>query len=462
MKIRAGTGMVSLVAAGLVTGGASAGAVHVPMYPFTGDFPGEFFGYSVASLGDINADGVSDLLIGIVLDPTNGASAGSARAISGKTGLPLFFFFGQAPGHRLGFSVSSAGDVNNDGAPDILIGAPFVSGGNGAVNIYSGLTGQLLRTLTGDPTGDTFGSSVSGVGDVDADGFDDVLVGLPLNDAGGANAGAARIYSGADGSLLRTMTGDAAGDQFGASVSAVGDVDGDTVPDYIVGARFADVGGNDAGMARVFSGATGDTIRTLRGLQAGDQFGSAVSGAGDLNGDASEDVLVGAPQNDAAASGAGAAYIISVASGVILREFRGDSAFDNLGFAVAAAGDVNGDGFQDAIVGAPLDDNTGVDSGSARVFSGADGAVLYTFNGDAAGDNFGRAVAGAGDINQDGLADLIVGANQADTTFPNAGHAKLFVSAAIPDPCAGDADGNGAVNFADITEVLRSFGGSCP
>ncbi len=131
---------------------------------------------------------------------------------------------------------------------------------------------------------------------------------------------------------------------------------------------------------------------------------------------------------------------------------------------MSGAGDVNGDGFDDLIVGARDDDNNGSNSGSARVFSGADGAILYTFNGDSNGDQFGVSVSGAGDVNGDGYDDLFVGATHADNQVSDSGSARVFYSyqlPAAPEPCAGDLNGDNIVNFSDLNTVLSNFGAPC-
>jgi hypothetical protein len=162
-----------------------------------------------------------------------------------------------------------------------------------------------------------------------------------------------------------------------------------------------------------------------------------------------------------AAASAASAQVVHAPSS----PFNGDSASDEFGYSVSGAGDVNGDGFDDLIVGVPRDDNNGSNSGSARVFSGATGQVLYTFNGDFAGDEFGYSVSGAGDVNNDGFADLIVGARLDDNNTTNSGSARVFFSVPLPappTPCPGDADGSRSVNFLNITTVLANFGDTCP
>ena len=153
----------------------------------------------------------------------------------------------------------------------------------------------------------------------------------------------------------------------------------------------------------------GSTLFTFNGDSEGDRFGSSVSGAGDVNGDGTPDLIVGALADNSIEENNGSARVLSGLDGSTLFTFKGDSGFDYFGGSVSGAGDVNGDGRADLIVGASGDDNKGDDSGSARVLSGLDGSTLFTFNGDSAGDRFGSSVSGAGDLNGDGIGDFVVG-----------------------------------------------------
>ena len=263
---------------------------------------------------------------------------------------------------------------------------------------------------------------------MNGDGFDDLIVAAPGDDNNGSNSGSARVFSGVDGSVLHTFLGDAAGDFFGRSVSGAGDVNGDGFADLIVGAHRDDDNGTDSGSARVFSGLDGSVLHTFLGDAAGDNFGVSVSGAGDVNGDGFDDLIVGAYRDDDNGTYSGSARVFSGVDGSVLHTFRGDTTEDRFGRSVSAAGDVNGDGFADLIVGADGDDDNGSYSGSARVFSGVDGSVLHTFLGDAAGNRFGTSVSGAGDVNGDGFADLIVGASGDDDNGSASGSARVFLS----------------------------------
>ncbi|MDX2114180.1 MAG: hypothetical protein SFZ24_00985 [Planctomycetota bacterium] len=451
------------VALAMVASAAAGQVVYVPVFPFKGDAPFDNCGYSVSGAGDVNNDGFEDFIVGI--PGTGFADFGSARVVSGATGAILYTFNGGAVEDFLGISVSGAGDVNGDGFDDVIVGAPYHSSNGYAVGralVFSGATGAILYTFNGDAALDFFGWSVSGAGDVNNDGFDDVIVGSYPD----AAFPTARVFSGATGQLLYSFGGEFS---FGWSVSDAGDVNNDGFDDVVVGAPQSFNNGPFSGTVRVFSGSTGGVLYAFNGDSAGDYFGYSVSGAGDVNNDGFDDLIVGAWLDDNNGVDSGSAQVFSGATGAVLHTFNGDSEFDNFGFSVSGAGDVNNDGFDDVIVGAILDDNNGTDSGSARVFSGATGAVLHTFNGDSAEDYFGWSVSGVGDVNNDGFDDLIVGAQQDDSNGTDSGSATFFFSAAafswgtaLPPACPGDANGDRSVNFADVVDVLRNFNATCP
>ncbi len=231
------------------------------------------------------------------------------------------------------------------------------------------ITHVPLFTIDGDSFGAQLGKWVSGAGDVNGDGFADVIVGVP--DELNSGVGSARVISGSDGGVLYEFVGDAAGDLFGFTVSGAGDVNGDGVPDLLASAPTKDNSSPPYGSARVFSGSDGSVLHTFVGDPTTDFFGRSASGAGDVNGDGFADLIVGIPPSDSV-------RVFSGADGSVLYSFSGDSAGDLFGRVVSGAGDVNKDGFDDLIVSAPQDDNNGDGSGIARVFSGFDGNVCCT------------------------------------------------------------------------------------
>jgi len=246
------------------------------------------------------------------------------------------------------------------------------------------------------------------------------------DDNNGSSSGSARVLSGANGSILHTFNGDSASDYFGISVSAAGDINNDGFDDVIVGAYGDDNNGSASGSARVLSGANGAILYAFNGGSANDFFGYSVSAAGDVNKDGYDDLIVGAYVTDNNGVDSGSARVLSGVNGSILYTFYGDAANDQFGFSVHRAGDVNQDGYDDVIVGAYVDDNNGSDSGSTRVFSGANGSIIYAFNGDNTSDYFGYSVSAAGDVNNDGYDDVIVGAYGDDNNGTMSGSARVF------------------------------------
>ena len=294
----------------------------------------------------------------------------------------------------------------------------------------------------------SFGESVSGAGDVNGDGVPDLIVGAPLDDSNGFASGFARVFSGLDGSILYTFDGDSK-DMLGRSVSGAGDVNRDGYADLIVGASYVTNGGTVTrpGYARVFSGANGSILYTFNGDNAAIDLGVSVSGAGDVNGDGYPDLIVGAPDaniNGQPVSGSESARVFSGATGSILYTFNG-SGSDGFG-EVSGAGDVNGDGVADLIVGATGDWSN--QSGFVRVFSGANGGILYTFNGDSQGDNLGRSVSDAGDVNGDGHADLIAAGNYFSRVYSGLNGSILYtINGGSSVRNAGDVNGDGVADL---------------
>ncbi len=407
-----------------------------PLFTFYGDASNDWFGYSVSGAGDVNNDGFPDLIVGAYGDDNTGNGSGSVRVLSGINGGVLHTFNGDSNFDTFGWSVSGAGDANNDGYADLIVGAYFDdnSGSNaGSARVFSGKDGSTLYTKDGDSAGDFFGYSVSCAGDVDKDGYDDVIVGACEDDNGTAIAsGSAKVFHGNTGALIYNFEADSFSDQFGFSVSDAGDVNGDGYTDLLVGAHRDDNNSKiDSGSARVFSGKDGGIFSTFNGDSAGDLFGTAVSGAGDVNGDGYADLIVGALFDDNNGTNSGMARVFSGFTGITLYSFNGDAPGDFFAFSVSGAGDVNGDGYDDVLVGAQTDDNNGTDSGSARLFSGINGSILYTVDG-AVGDHFGVSVSDAGDVNGDGVVDFVVGAYLDGKNGPSAGLAQVISGAVLP------------------------------
>ena len=344
-----------------------SGTTGAVIWTVTGDSGADQLGYAVTGVGELTGDSMGEFAVGAPFDDNNGSASGMVRVYRGDTGTVLYEWDGDSMQDEFGRSVADAGDVNNDRVPDVIVGAPQTNnGGIGYARIFSGATGSVIRTITGVDPQSAFGISVDGVGDVDGDGFDDVIVGAYLDDSPGISRGRAYVFSGQTGGLIRFHDGLVDFDWFGWSVAGCGFVDGDARPDYIVGAYGADPGGDTSGQARVFSGVDGSVLRTLNGVTMNENLGWSVDGVGDVDGDGRDDLIVGAP-----VEGAGRARIYSGLNGALLTEIVGDDSGDQRGRAVAGVrADLNGDGYPDVLVGAPLDDDAFSSAGTLQVVSG--------------------------------------------------------------------------------------------
>ena len=412
---------------------------------------GAEFGSSMAFVGDINGDGVPDLLVGAPKQDVGGnIDQGQAYLLSGATGALLRTLdnpFPQ-PGAKFGAAVASAGDFDNDGKNDLLIGAPEQDVGLcqigdttgcsvGQAFVFSSATGALLRTLSHPipHSSSFFGSAVASIGDINGDSIPDFVVGVPGNGLGVFVASYVFVFSGADGSVLLTLNDpnsleveDERGSTFGSVVVSLDDVNGDGKPDILVGDGQQDAGGNiDQGQVHIFSGATGALIRTINhpNPQAEAFFGASAVLIADISGDGVGDIVVGAPRQDVGANpDQGRVYVFNGVTGGLLLTLNDPAPqfAANFGYAVAGMGDLNGDTIPDLLVGAPgqtADGNSG--QGQAFIFSGANGSLLFTLNDplpqrDA---NFGRSVTSGGDLDGDGKFDPLVAAplQTTDNTF---------------------------------------------
>lgn len=447
---------------------ALAQATHVPSYPLNGTVPDGAFGFSVSGAGDVNNDGYDDFIIGARLDNTVEHGAGAAFVYSGYDGALLHTLYGQSFSEEFGTSVSGAGDVNNDGFADLIIGAPKTSTFNhklaGMARVISGADAAVFFTVYGAGNFELLGQSVSAAGDINNDGFDDVIIGIPgALDGKGNPVGSARVYFGPDGGSQTTFFGDPAGNSINVIVSGAGDVNDDDFDDVLICFPFSDIGGSEAGVARVYSGASGALLHEWTGDSPGDQLGFAAAAAGDVNNDGYADLIIGAPFDDNNGFESGSARVFSGLTGAILYTLSGDTTNIFAGWSVGGAGDVNGDGFDDLIVGAPYDRINGLVSGSVHVFSGATGTVLMTFQGHP-GDNFGASVSGVGDVNADGRADFIISSVWDDRGGNNAGSARVYYSvptAPAPPTCPGDLNADNMVDIDDLNQVLANWNTRC-
>ena len=321
------------------------------------------------------------------------------------------------PGYtRFGESIAHAGDLNLDGIPDILVGAPRADSPTrtrtGAVRAYSGTDGQLLFEWFGETKEGRFGESVASAGDFDGDGFPDILVGAPKEESftPPRNAGAVWIYSGQNGALLQRLNGGEDGDRFGKAIAGGSDFNQDGVLDIVIGApgKFID-GLGPVGSVSVFSGSDGALLHEWYGRFNGDRFGNTLAIAGDVDADGVDDIIIGVPTaTPNLAVEAGSAFVYSGRDGTLIHQWHGSKFLDNLGRSVAGAGDIDQDGHADLIVGIPGKDTADEYSvGQVNVYSGRDGSIVYSWQGLSRTEFLGTSVASVGDVNGDAIPDVL-------------------------------------------------------
>jgi acid phosphatase class B len=540
---------------------------------FIGRVAGDQTGYSISGAGDVNNDGYDDIVIGAI-----GASgSGEAYLVLGRSKTDwqaltdasgdfnldsisdanlMVRFIGRNAGDQAGFSVSGGGDVNNDGYDDIVIGADESDGGgassgevylvlgrsttdwatltpttNGDFNLTSISDANLMVRFIGRAAGDNVGTGVSILGDVNNDGYDDIVIGASWSDGGGSNSGEAYLILGrsttdwatltpttngdfnltsiSDANLMVRFIGRAAGDATGVSVSDFGDVNNDGYDDIVIGATVADGGGSNSGEAYLILGRSTTDWATLTpttngdfnltsisdanlmvrfiGRAAGDATGVSVSDFGDVNNDGYDDIVIGATVADGGGSGSGEAYLIlgrsttdwatltpttngdfnltSISDANLMVRFIGRNAGDQAGFSVSGAGDTNNDGYDDVLLQGVIADGGGSDSGEVYLVLGrstanwdtltdasgnfnldnmSDANMTVRFFGRNAFDYMGHCVYSAGDINNDGYNDTAIGAVGADGGGSASGEAYVIF-------------GRSTTNWATLTDASGDF-----
>jgi hypothetical protein len=522
----ANRGLILCTAMALGLGASHAVALDTPLSEasvvITAEGHEDHVGASLAGVGDVNGDGLDDFLIGAPEDDVGDIQAGQAYLILGSEGgyphsLGLGFadasYWGEGSNDFAGTSVAGAGDVNGDGFADFLIGAYR----NGDAATQAGKVYVVLGadsgwspdtplesvdiSYLGEGSGDWAGSVVAGGGDVNGDGFDDFLVGAPANEEVAPMAGQTYLVFGratgmaqdtslslADASFL----GEAEDDQSGCALAIAGDVNGDGFDDVLIGAMQNGESASAAGQAYLVLGSDSGLVVDTSLAQADASFlgesmasyaGQAVAGAGDVNGDGLDDFLVGAYRDGEAGSQAGQTYLIlgresgwAPDSWLVFADasFLGEAAGDSAGSALAGGGDVDGDGLADILIGAGDNGENGSDAGQIYLITGrthgwSKDLLLAdsdeSFLGEAASDHAGAAVAFVGDVNGDGHEDLLTGAWGHDDVGTDAGRGYLFFCFDMDDDgvrtCDGDCADTVATAYPGAEETCDGVDSDC-
>jgi len=417
--------------------GSASGLEATESWTAESNHAGAFFGNSVAAAGDVNGDGYSDVIVGAYCYRNGEFGEGSSYLYYGSgSGLETtesWMVEGNRYYSHYGISVATAGDVNGDGFSDVIVGAYGHSNGEseeGGVFVYhgsaSGLEAAESWTVESNHTEAYFGSSVATAGDVNGDGFSDVIVGAYGYDNGEHEEGRVYVYHGSMAGLETaaswTAESDRAGAYFGCSVATAGDVNGDGYSDVIVGAYGYDNGESSEGCVYVYHGSAlgleTAVSWTAESNRADTYFGNSVATAGDVNGDGYSDVIVGAYGYDNGESSEGCVFVYHGSATGLETEAswtaESNCADAYFGNSVATAGDVNGDGYSDVIIGAYGYNNGESAEGRVYVYhgtsSGLETTESWTAESNQADTYFGSSVATAGDVDGDGFSDVIVGA----------------------------------------------------
>jgi Ca2+-binding RTX toxin-like protein len=468
-----------------------------------GEASGDRAGLSVASAGDFNGDGFADVIVGAPSSDVNGDASGATYVVFGKaSGFDAALELSaldSAGGFRIGGvdlydqigHVGMAGDINGDGLDDLIIGATGAASGDGAVYVLFGTASAMsaefdVTTLDGSngfriddaPIGGGFAYAMSTCGDVNGDGFEDVLVTAGFAETGGGHRfGAAYVIFGKASGFASSISVAALDGNNGFKLnceagvpydvhrmgaSSAGDVNGDGFGDVFVSARVASDGpsagyvifGKAGGFAAEseLSALDGNNGFKIGGLEIGSFKAPSVASAGDINGDGYDDIVVGSPYSAPHGNQSGAAYVVfGTASGFDASidvdaldgangfKLSGVDVYDRAGCCVASAGDINGDGFGDLMIAAYEASAHGDDSGSVHVvfgransfganfeLSSLDGNNGFTVNGEAEDNFMGRSVASAADVNADGFSDIVMGADGANPNGNSSGAAYVF------------------------------------
>jgi len=445
---------------------------------FYGEQGGDRLGAIMAPVRDVDGDGYADFLVGSPHSDDAGVESGKVYFLSGASitdgsydiSSASLQILGSAAEDQAGTSVSSAGDIDGDERFDILLGAPFSDAAGNATGtaylfrgatISSGITTVASADIMffGENPVDLAGSHVASAGDVDDDGFDDLLIGAPYSDIGGNRAGQVYLFLGDTLTDVSYSVSEAYASFYGEATydeteyaKGVGDVDGDGLGDILVSSPKNDDGGVDAGKVYLIYGdSIQNAVRPLSlsdlafvGEAAEDMAGSAIEGCGDVNGDGLDDLLVASPKSDVNGSNSGKIYLItnsamlstSISLADVSQYFYGEDIGDEAGTGLSSINDLDGDGMRELIFGAPFNNSLDFNAGKAYAYYSSDIGIgahnlassSLSYAGIESNNYLGAAVSAPGDLNNDGVKDLVLGAYGNNINGANTGKMYIFLN----------------------------------
>ncbi len=392
-----------------------------------------FHGTAILRHPDLDGDGIPDIIVGA--PESNGLhqyGGGMVVAYSGEDGAELWTSTCDQFGAEFGRTLALIHDQNGDGIDDIAVGAPMYDYSSsdvdtGALMFLDATTGAVVHTWNNGQSGANMGAALCGGFDYDSNGTLDLLVGMPGADASATslNNGYVYLFSGAPMAIVNTFAGPIAGERCGASVSDIGDIDGDGLLDFIVGAPEADssTGARQAGKAYVLTNTLGTIARTHQGFNAYAHLGQVVDGGGDWNGDGISEYGFSAPSSGHSSfSKAGKAFLADGATGTNLYTLTGDQSDAHLGTTLRFLEDVNGDGITDLAVGGM---NSG-EYGFLQFHDGPSGIRMHRADGTGLVDRYGASVCVIGDLNGSGTPEVAIGVPGEEPGYLDSGNVYLM------------------------------------
>jgi hypothetical protein len=414
---------------------------QTPLYTFRGEANSSYVGDAVATPGDLDGDGIGDILYGESGYGVAGKpNCGRVTAISGATGLVIYRVVGPTAGEFFGENLAGLGDIDLDGVNDWIGGSHHANATAGNVNVVSGLTGTIIRTHSGAPApwgascGDSLGYVVSGARDIDGDLVPDYLVGAKGEHFCGLPCyqrvvpGYVDVLSGATGTVIHSISG-ALCSGVGVACCGLPDLNGDGLAEFLIGAPWQTYGG---AYIEVRDGLTGNVLRTHPGPLP--LAGKWVAELGDIDGLGTPDYGCSCENYQGSSGGAGFFYVYSGETGALIRTYMGNQNGDIFGWGAGNAGDYNGDGFDDLFIAAPYHSNQFSNDGRVAIVDGATGATLYQVFGTAANDLLGWADRSAviQDLDGDGKIEIVAGTPLNDLYGQNRGFATVYSSQQKP------------------------------